>query len=378
MTLLQQRTTTPSPLAGAATSRGTARLAARNAATDIPPEAFRPFHGELTVSALGAGTYLGDADDATDARYREALVHALARGVNLLDTAINYRGQRAERVVGAALREAIATKHVHRDEVVVCTKGGYLALDAELPQTREAYRSYVEREFLTPRLIERDELVAGGHCLAPNFLSHQIARSRANLGVQRIDLYYLHNPEQQREARGPTAFRTILRQAAEVLEMKVAAGEITAWGVATWQGLRVPPDHASHLALAEVVAAAREVAGNSHHLRVVQLPINLAMPEAVRLPTQELPGGARVTALQAAADFGLAVVASAPLLQGRLTSGLPAALAATFPGCETDAQRALAFVQALPGVSAALCGMSRLEHVAENLGAFTAREAIQE
>lgn len=362
------RVSAPGPLAGAATARGTTRLAARASAAGSA-DGYRPLYGELVTGVVGAGTYLGEPDDATDARYRAAIGQALAGGVNLLDTAINYRCQRAERIVGEALRAAIDAGHVHRDEVLVCTKGGYVPLDGTLPPTREAYRAYVEREFLAPRLVEKSDFVGGGHCLAPRFLAHQIAHSRANLGVQRIDLYYLHNPEQQREARGALAFRTQLRQAVELLETKVAAGEIGAWGISSWQGLRVPPDHPQHLSLADVVSVAREVAGSSHHLRTVQLPINLAMPEAVRLPTQELPDGSRVTALQAAAELGLTVVASAPLLQGRLTKGLPPALAATFPECETDAQRALAFVLALPGVCAAVCGMSSPDHVTENLGA---------
>jgi aryl-alcohol dehydrogenase-like predicted oxidoreductase len=355
------------PLAGVATPRGTTRAARRDATEGAAEERFRPFYDGLVTSALGVGTALGDADDAADARWLAGLARALASGVTLLDTAINYRCQRAERVVGAALRAAVASGVVHRDEIVVCTKGGYVALDGALPSTREAYRAWVEREYVAPKLIARADLVAGGHCLAPRFLAHQLARSRANLGVQRIDLYYLHHPEQQREARGATAFRTVMREAVELLETKVAAGEISAWGVATWEGLRVPHDHPRHLPIADVVSVAREVAGQGHHLRAVQLPINLAMPEGVRLATQELtPGGARVPALQACAELGLAVVASAPLLQGRLTSGLPPALAETFPNWETDAQRALAFVLSLPGVSAVVCGMADPAHVDEN------------
>ena len=355
------------PLTGAATARGTLRAAERDRHEDDADDRFRALHDGLVVGALGAGTALGDADDAADRHWRAGLARALASGVTLLDTAINYRCQRAERIVGEALRAAVAAGLVHRDEIVVCTKGGYVALDGELPPTREAYRAWVEQEYLAPKLIARADLVAGGHCLAPRFLAHQLARSRANLGVQKIDLYYLHHPEQQREARGATSFRNVLRDAVEMLETKVAAGEISAWGVSTWEGLRVPPDHPRHLSIAEVVAVAREVAGQSHHLRAVQLPINLAMPEAVRLATQELGSGARVPALQACAEHGLAVIASAPLLQGRLTSGLPPALAETFPNCETDAQRALAFVLALPGVSAVTCGMSNPAHVEENL-----------
>jgi aryl-alcohol dehydrogenase-like predicted oxidoreductase len=276
------------PLAGCATRGGTLRASRRDRADGEADDRFRPLHDGLVVGALAAGTALGDADDKADQRWRAGLARALASGVTLLDTAINYRCQRAERIVGEALRGAVAAALVQRDEIVVSTKGGYVALDGELPPTREAYRAYVEREYLAPRLIARADLVAGGHCLAPRFLAHQLARSRANLGVQKVDLYYLHHPEQQREARGATAFRSVLREAVEMLETKVAAGEIAAWGVATWEGLRVPPDHPRHLPLAEVVAVAREVAGQSHHLRAVQVPINLAMPEAVRLPTQEL------------------------------------------------------------------------------------------
>lgn len=373
--MMQQHTPTRAiavgtPLAGAATARGTMRAARRDRGDtieDAADERHRPLFDGLVTSALAAGTALGDADDAADRRWRAGLARALAGGVTMIDTAINYRCQRAERVVGEALRGAIAAGLVHRDELVVCTKGGYVALDGDIPATREAYRAWVEREYVAPRLIARADLVAGGHCLAPRFLAHQLARSRANLGLQKVDLYYLHHPEQQREARGALAFRSILREAVEMLETKVAAGEIGAWGLATWDGLRMPADHPRHLSLAEVVSVAREVAGQSHHLRAVQLPINLAMPEAVRVPTQELPSGLVVPALQACAEFGLAVVASAPLLSGRLCSGLPPALAATFPDCESDAQRALAFVLSLPGVSAVACGMTTPSHVEENL-----------
>ena len=112
---------------------------------------------------------------------------------------------------------------------------------------------------------------------------------------------------------------------------------------------------------------AREVAGDRHHLAVVQMPINLALTEAVRLPTQPLPPNALVPALQAAMDLGLGVVASATLMQSQLAQGLPPQLHDAFPGHETDAQRAIAFVRALPGVCAGLVGMRSAAHVEENL-----------
>src|SRR6056297_1173157 len=85
---------------------------------------FRRF-GPGVVSSVGIGTYLGDPTDAVDDRYHAALVTALEHGVNLVDTAVNYRCQRSERVVGRALSDA----DVDRDEVVVATKGGFVPFD---------------------------------------------------------------------------------------------------------------------------------------------------------------------------------------------------------------------------------------------------------
>ena len=61
------------------------------------------------------------------------------------------------------------------------------------------------------------------------------------------------------------------------------------------------------------------------------------------------------------------VFASASLLQQKLTESLPKETHAWFPGLEKDAQRAIQFVRSTPGIASALVGMSRREHVAENL-----------
>jgi predicted aldo/keto reductase-like oxidoreductase len=102
----------------------------------------------------------------------------------------------------------------------------------------------------------------------------------------------------------------------------------------------------------------------------VQLPVNLAMTEAIRLPTQPLPGGGTlVPPLEAARELGLTVVASATLMQAQLAANLPPAVRELFPALQTDAQRAVAFVRSLPGVTTALVGMKQHAHVDENLGA---------
>jgi len=182
-------------------------------------------------------------------------------------------------------------------------------------------------------------------------------------------VYYLHNPEQQLDYVQPARFRTLLRRAFTLLEERVESGDIGCYGCATWNGLRTPPDTRGHLDLSELVAIARDVGGENHHFRVVQLPVNLAMSEAVRTPTQRLGGKRVVPALQAATELGVSVVASASLMQARLTTGLPQAVRDSFPTLATDAQRAIAFVRSLPGITCALAGMRSPAHVDENIGA---------
>ncbi len=218
--------------------------------------------------------------------------------------------------------------------------------------------------------------MAGGHSLAPAFLADQLRRSLANLRVHAVDVYYLHNPEQQLDAVTPAELDVRLRAAFALLEEQCAAGRIGRYGCATWNGFRVPPEDRGHLSLARLVALAQEVAGDSHHFRVVQLPVSLALAEAVRAPTQRMPGAdsvAPIPLLQAAAELGISVVTSGTLLQGKLASGLPEQIRDAVPGYDTDAQRAIAFVRALPVVSSALVGMKREEWVAENLAAASKR-----
>src|SRR5689334_13061176 len=115
---------------GRATSEGTARFAAQHGGAH--PSHWRE-RGGLRLSSLGIGTYLGAPDAATDASYTAAVRRAFERGINVVDSAINYRYQRSERSIGAALKGAIDAGLVARDEVLLCTKGGFIAGDGGPP-----------------------------------------------------------------------------------------------------------------------------------------------------------------------------------------------------------------------------------------------------
>jgi aryl-alcohol dehydrogenase-like predicted oxidoreductase len=354
----------PSLLEGCATIAGTDRFRKRFA-DGHGDRFYRLLANGPLVSSLGLGTYLGECDDGDDARYVATVIAALGKGVNLLDTAINYRCQRSERAIGEAIRILIAKGSIKRDEIVVCTKGGYIPLDRTPPATKEGYRGFLDSEYYGPGVMQPDDVVAGGHCLAAGYLNDQIERSRRNLGIAFIDVYYLHNPEQQLDVVKRPRFLSVLAAAFESLEQQVENGVIGCYGCSTWNGFRVPPGARNHLSLEELVSIAGDVAGADNHFKVVQVPVNLAMTEAVRLPTQSLQG-TLVPLLEAASHFGLTVVGSATLMQSQLTRSLPEQLRSAFPGFKTDARRAIAFAQSLP-LASALVGMKTIAHLEQNL-----------
>src|SRR5262245_34642532 len=90
---------------------------------------FRETSNGLCVSSIGVGTYLGNSDDDDDRSYTAVVRRAIESGINLIDTAINYRSQRSEQAIGDAIQDVLSAGVANREELVVCSKGGYIPLD---------------------------------------------------------------------------------------------------------------------------------------------------------------------------------------------------------------------------------------------------------
>ncbi|GLY29837.1 aldo/keto reductase [Kineosporia sp. NBRC 101731] len=95
-------------------------------------------------------------DDVDPQTALAALVRALELGINLFDTADVYGHGTSERLLGRLLVSA------EREDVVICTKGGFFAEKGE-------------------------------HPYEPQRLQRQILRSLTNLGTDYIDCYFLHS-----------------------------------------------------------------------------------------------------------------------------------------------------------------------------------------
>jgi aryl-alcohol dehydrogenase-like predicted oxidoreductase len=345
---------------GHATPAGTMRYRKR-LKDNVAPNHFRK-RNDLLLSSIGIGTYLGNPDDETDARYTATITRAVELGVNVIDTAANYRFQRSERAIGNAIGK-LAEKGFSREEMVICTKGGYLPFDGEPPRD---LRSYVEETFVKTGIAGFEDFVGGSHCMTPSYLQNQLEQSLRNMNLECVDVYYIHNPESQLGHVSDEEFYVRLRAAFEFLERARAEGKLQTYGVATWNGFRALLGSSGYHPLDLMVTIAREVGGESHGFRFIQLPFNLAMPEALTLGNQLL-GSHQVSTLEAAIGLGVTAISSASIFQGRVAQGLAEDLRETLGSLPTDAQSAIQFVRSAPGICTALVGMSSIEHVTENL-----------
>ena len=280
--------------------------------------------------------------------------------MNVIDTAINYRAQKAERSVGRAISELINEEKVSRDQIFVSSKNGYVTNDADIP---EDFMEYVMREFGKPGIVKEGDITSGYHCMTVPYLSDQLDRSLKNLDLDCIDLMYLHNGiEGQIKDISKEQFLEKLSSVFELYEKKRDEGKIKFYGMATWECFRVMKDNPHYLSLEDVVNMAKNIGGDDHGFKFIQLPYNLNYDQAL-LGKNQLIQNKPVSILESSVRLGIGVFTSVPFMQGRLLS----------PGVMPDfgelkpSLRALQFIRSSPGVLAPLVGQKSSEHVSENL-----------
>ncbi|MGW4995214.1 aldo/keto reductase [Streptomyces mirabilis] len=272
------------------------------------------------TAALALGTYRCQA-------IPEAAARAAASGA-WIDTAPNYATGQAQTLLAPAL-----TAH---PSLNVSTKTGYFA-------------AATGTDAVNTGVLTEDQ-AAAGHSLTPDYVRWQTGRNRAELGRDRLDLTLLHNPERTHPGDRP-ALHCAIRDAFEVLEEEVAAGNVAGYGIATWAGLEEEA-----FTVGELLALAAEAAGGHHHLAAIQLPVSLVMMTPI---TQALHGRGP---LPAAADAGLRVMASAPLHGGELPGMVDQELADLIRPGLTPAQACVLTVGSCPGVTDVLLAASGAPH----------------
>ncbi len=343
-------------ISGFATSKGTKKFAQNSGMNQAN---FKEFQN-LTLSNVGVGTYLGDTNSQTDELVTNAIKQSILSGVNVIDTAINYRAQKAERSVGKAISELIQDEKMSRDQIFVSTKNGYVTNDADI---QLGFWEYVKEEYTQKGIVTEGDITSGYHCMTTAYLSDQLERSLKNLNLECVDLMYLHNAvEGQIKDVSKEQFMKNLQSVFELYEQKRNDGKIKFYGMATWECFRVPSDNPQYLSLEDTVNIAKKVGGENHGFRFIQLPFNLYYDQALLGKTQTIDNNT-VSVLEAATRLDIGVFTSVPLMQGRL---LQPGVMPEFSDLKPS-MRALQFIRSSPGVIAPLVGQKSPEHISENL-----------
>ncbi len=342
-------------VSGCATAGGTQKFAQNSG---VNQENFKKFEN-LFLSNVGMGTYLGDADARTDELVTNAVKQTIQSGINVIDTAINYRAQKAERSVGKAISELIQDNIISRDQIFISSKNGYVTNDADI---KLDFWAYVKKEYSQKGVIKEGDVTSGYHCMTPTYLSDQLDRSLKNLDIDCLDLMYLHNAvEGQIKDVPKERFLENLASVFELYEQKRREGKIKFYGMATWECFRVTSDNLQYLSLEDVVAMAKKLGGENHGFRFIQLPYNMNYDQALLAKNQSV-NSRQVSILESAATLGIGVFTSVPFMQGRL---LQPGIMPEF-GDLKPSLRALQFIRSSPGILSPLVGQKSSKHVSEN------------
>lgn len=327
-------------------------------------------HEGLLFSKLGFGTFKKEPykEENYLFSYKEALKEAIKGGINVIDTALNYRYQQSEREVGEAIAELIEAGEVKRDELIVCSKGGFIPLDFPFPEN--PYQ-WIGEHILQKKLARAEDIELDQHCMTPAFLEDSLHRTLQNLHVTCVDIYFLHNPETQLTAIGYKAFLQKLEAIFTLFERFVKEGKIKAYGVAVWNAFTYAPDNPEYICIEDVYDAAYRAGGANHHFKYLQLPFNIAKTHAYSVANQKMLDGAFYTPLQVASKLGLGVISSASLLQMHLFKKpfKPEVgyLLDSDTAFKSDVDLALQFVRSTRGIVSSLFSSKEPEHVRCNL-----------
>ena len=203
----------------------------------------------------------------------EALNYALDNGITHIDTSSNYMHGDAEKLIGKVL------KNRNRALFTIVSKGGYIQGE-NLKRVLESKKNGEE----VKDLVIYDKNCY--HSIHPDFLSDQINRSLQRLDTDYIDVYLLHNPEYylMKEIKKGMHYNEIInfqnimqeriKKAFVLLEQKVNEGKIKAYGISSNSFSKLDDD-IHFLEYKHLINYAKEIAGENHNLKVIQLPMNL-------------------------------------------------------------------------------------------------------
>ena len=182
-------------------------------------------HNDLIFSKLGLGTFNKEPykEENYVFHYIAGVKEAVKNGINLIDTASNYRYGESEKEIAIALKELMEEENIKREELIICSKGGFIQLEYPFPENPY---TWINENLIQSSLAKEEDIELDQHCMTPDYLEWSCKRSLKNLEIDTIDIYFLHNPEIQISKLGYKTWLKKVESAFKRFERMVKEDEI--------------------------------------------------------------------------------------------------------------------------------------------------------
>ena len=307
----------------------------------------------LNNSKLSIGLYQGSDNDEVDQYLFDVIEHAIKIGINNFDVAPNYRNTRSELVLGRIFKKSKS------ENIFITTKGGFVPFDFSDATINES--DYIHTNFINTSLATKNTFdFYHFQSFDPRYLEHEFNLSLQRLNVDKIDLYYLHNPEYLLARVDKETFLIQMNSVYIWLKQKIDNKQILNFGISTWDGFFYE-DANKRLQMIDFIDLA--VKHNiMDHFKAIQFPFNILKTDAFSKATQFIDNGF-ISLIRAAIKYNISCITSAPFGQGQIKNiHFPSQISDNFYG-SNNFQKALSFCLSAPYIQTVIFGTLKLTHL---------------
>lgn len=307
----------------------------------------------LNISKLSIGLYQGADNDEVDQYLYDVIDHAIKMGINNFDVAPNYRNTRSEVIVGKTLN------NINSQNIFISTKGGFAPFDFSDATINES--DYIHTKYINTSLANKDTFdFYHFQSFDPRYLEHEFNMSLQRLNVDKIDLYYLHNPEYLLARVDKSTFLRQMNSVYIWLKQKIENKQILNFGISTWDGFFYE-DANKRLQIIDFVDLAVK-----HNIMInfkaIQFPFNILKTDAFSKSTQFIDNSF-ISLVRAAIKYNISCITSAPFGQGQIKNiNFPSIINENFYGTN-NFQKALSFCLSAPYIQSVIFGTLNLTHL---------------
>ena len=305
------------------------------------------------ISKLSIGLYQGADTDSIDNQLTDVIKKAIDLGVNHFDVAPNYRNTRSEKLLGALLQK--------NNDIYISTKGGFIPFDFSNTNINE--EQYIQDLYISKGLFDKESFDSYYlQSFNTEYLEYELNKSFSRLNTNKIDLYYLHNPEYLLAMVGHLRYKEVILNVFKWLRVKIENNQIEDFGISTWDGF-FESEINKRLQLDDFISISIKC-GIRNNFKVIQFPFNILKTDAFTKATQYIDNKF-ISLIRATDKYSIKCFTSAPFGQGKINEiKFPAIINESFYG-KNNFQKALSFCLSAPNINTIILGTSKLTHLEE-------------